>query len=63
MKTVYVVHCCNAVDSVWSDRDKADARAKKVSMIVLPCPMPDDGDTLPPAPEPAWQGRPLGFKG
>ena len=63
MKTIYVVHCCNAIDSAWLDMGQAQARAKEVDMIALPCPMLEDGDPPLPTMPRVYCGRPPGYNG
>jgi hypothetical protein len=62
MKTIYVVSSLYVFDSAWWDKGKADARAKDVDMIALPCPVPEDGDVLPRR-EKVYMGRPPGYNG
>jgi hypothetical protein len=63
MKTIYVVYCITGPDSAWTDRDMAEARAKKMDMRVAEVPMPDYGDVLPSREPPAWNGCPPGWTG
>ena len=63
MKTIYVVHCCNACDSAWVDRVAAEARAAEMGMRVAVAPMPDYGEALSPPEPPSWNGCPPGWTG